>query len=179
MKLFWKAMEFCIQAHQDYPNEPKKSVRAWDKKTPYAVHPIWCAVCFLAETNLSDDLLGERENYALALLLHDVKEDSKMELPEWLPLKVRELVELMTFSGKEGSTEIEKKEIWNRPPIIRLLKLYDKVSNLMDGSWMIDEKWNDQYVPYVQKLADDVEANFGNLNIVRIARAIAVPRKER
>lgn len=84
----------------------------------------------------------------------------------------------MTFTGEAGSTAIEIREIWDRPKIVRLLKLYDKVSNLLDGSWMSDEKWNNQYVPYVKRLANDVENNYGTLNIVRIARAIAQSRKE-
>lgn len=177
MEWLWRAIELCIEAHQKYSSEPKKSVRLWDEKTPYAIHPIWCALTFLAEANLPDYLLGERKNCTLALLFHDVKEDSTMDLPVWLPSCVIEMVESMTFSGKEGATAIEIREIWSHPAIVRLLKLYDKVSNLLDGSWMTDEKWNNQYVPYVQKLADDVELNFGSLNIVRIARSIAIPRK--
>jgi hypothetical protein len=64
------------------------------------------------------------------------------------------------------------REIWNRGPEIRLLKLFDKVSTLLDGKWMADAKWT-TYCLFTRLLADDVESNFGSLNILRIARAIA------
>ena len=54
----------------------------------------------------------------------------------------------------------------------KLLKLYDKVSNLLDGNWMKTEKWN-IYVEHTLRLAGDVEHVYGTLNIVKIARAIA------
>lgn len=140
---------------------------------------------FLQETELPESI--DRETGALALLWHDVAEDTTQgpeSIPDWIcshkdRLVVVELVRQMTFTGEAGSTAIEIQEIWDRPPIIRLLKLYDKTSNLLDGTWMSDEKWNEQYVPYVLELADDVEANFGKLNIVRIARAVAKPRKNK
>lgn len=148
--------------------------RKWDNTTPYAVHPTWCAMTFLQETNLPVEV--NREQCALALLLHDGPEDTGQPLPNWIPSEVIELVRLMTFSSAPNSTAIEMERIWQLPPLVRLLKLYDKVSNLLDGTWMSDEKWNEQYVPYVIRLATDVENAYGDLNIVRIARAVAVKR---
>jgi len=170
LKFFKKIINLSIEAHKDYPKKPEYAFRKWDNQTPYYIHPLWCAMMFLQETNLPK--LINREKCTLALILHDVKEDTTMELPKWLPQDVVNLVEQMTFS----STELEIAEVWNRPKIIRLLKLYDKVSNLLDGSWMPDEKWNEQYVPYVLQLVDDVEKNYGQLNIVLFARAVAVSR---
>ena len=63
------------------------------------------------------------------------------------------------------------KEVLNKSPEIRLLKLYDKTSNLMDGIWMDEEK-RERYVEYTSRLCQDVEQNYGELNITRIARAI-------
>jgi len=131
---------------------------------------------FLQEANLPGSVHRHREECALALLFHDLKENTTAEPPEWLPQGTLDLVGFMSFTSGPGSTEIEMREIWNRPPIVRLLKLYDKVSNLLDGSWMSNEKWNGQYVPYVLQLADDVERNYGQLNIVRLARAVGVLR---
>lgn len=175
MEILQRAINACLEAHGEYSKKQEYSVRKWDNQTPYGIHPLWCAMALLQESNLPG--LVNREKCALALLFHDVRENTTMKLPEWLPQDTIELVELMTFTSEPGSTEIEMREIWNRPVIVRLLKLYDKVSNLLDGSWMSDEKWNDQYVPYVLQLVDDVEKNYGQLNIVRMARAIAVPRK--
>lgn len=175
MHVLLRAMVFSFGAHERNSTLLKNSFRRWDNQTPYAVHPIWCAMTFLQETNLPNSI--DREKCALALLFHDAKEDTTLKLPKWLSFDVAEIIESMTFTGEAGSTEIEKKEIWNRPSEIRLLKLYDKVSNLLDASWMPDEKWNNQYVPYVLKLAEDVEKNYGSLNIIKIASAIAVRRE--
>jgi hypothetical protein len=171
-----KALITCFKAHSDHSIKKEYTVRKWDNQTPYGVHPLWCAMTFLQETNLPE--LINREECALALLFHDTKENTTMELPEWLPQNTVKLIEQMTFTSEFGSTDIEMSEISDRPPIVRLLKLYDKVSNLLDGIWMPDEKWNHQYVPYVLQLASDVENNYGQLNIVRIARAIAIPREQ-
>ena len=157
MKFFEKVINFSIRAHKDYSKKPEDAFRKWDNQTPYSVHSLWCMMMFLQETRLPKSI--NRENCALALAFHDVKEDTTIELPDWLSKEAVKLVELMTFEKEDEktSTEIEIAEVWNRPKTIRLLKLYDKVSNLLDGSWMSDEKWNEQYVPYVLQLVDDVE----------------------
>lgn len=166
-----RIIDFVIEAHSHKRSE--EQVRRWDGETPYSVHPIWCAMTILHETQLPDEI---RNDGAVALAFHDVDEDTVAGIPSWVGDNSRQYIKGMTFTSAVGSTEIEKGEIWNRPPVIRLLKLYDKVSNLLDGSWMPDKKWNDQYVPYVLKLANDAERNFGNLDIVKIARAIAKRR---
>ena len=168
------AVNACIDGHANHAK--RGNTRSWDKKTPYAIHPLWCAMTFLQETKLSGDAKKRRAQCALALLFHDFKEDTTVALPKRLPRGVVGLVNSMTFSGEVGSTAIEIQQIWKRRPIVRLLKLYDKVSNLLDGAWMSDEKWNTQYVPYVLQLATDVEKNYGDLNIVRMSRAVAVVR---
>jgi len=90
-------------------------------------------------------------------------------LPLDTPSEVEELVIEMTF---ENFAE-EMQKVWERSETTRLLKLYDKVSNLLDGTWMSDEKWN-EYVSYTLKLTEQVETissnyKYGNLNIVKIA----------
>lgn len=170
------AISFCINGHANFSR--RSNTRSWDGKTPYLVHPIWCAMTFLQETKLSKDVVIKREECALALLFHDFVEDTILVLPHWLPDCSIGLINQMTFSGEVGSTAIEIEQIWSCSPLVRLLKLFDKVSNLLDGLWMSDEKWNNQYVPYVLRLATDVQGNYGDLNIVRIARAVAVVRPD-
>ena len=170
---FWEAIDFCIEAHTNHSR--RNNTRLWDGETPYAVHPIWCAMAFLQETKLRTRKKA-REDYFFALMFHDILEDTTVGLPIWLSPESVLLIEQMTFSGEVGSTEIEIREIWSMPPVVRLLKLYDKVSNLLDGAWMPDEKWNEQYVPYVLRLATDVENAYGDLNIVRMSRAVAIKR---
>ena len=60
--------------------------------------------------------------------------------------------------------------------MVKLLKLYDKVSNLFDAVWMKDEKWNN-LVDYTLKLRQFVLETYGDLNIVKIAGAVCIPRK--
>jgi hypothetical protein len=156
-------VSYVIRAHRDFPKQPEKSTRKWDKETPYSMHPIWCAMTILTETSLQKDL---RYNGALALALHDIKEDTKLGLPEGLPEVVYSYVDGMTFPG---SMEQEMKEIWDKPQEIRLFKLYDKTSNLLDDTWMSEDKAR-VYKKYTSNLVKDVERLYGELNIIKFAR---------
>jgi len=162
MKL--KDLQNVVMAHTDMPTKPSKAVRKWDGRTPYYIHPIWCAATLATETTL-DEIT--REEGVQALLYHDILEDTTT-LPEELSERVKYLVREMTF---EGGSEQEMEGIWEKPTEIKLLKLYDKVSNLLDGIWMDTEK-RKTYMEYTKRLCKEVEQNYGELNITRIARAI-------
>lgn len=157
-----KDLNYIIEAHRK--SEPKKATRYWDKKTPYHIHPIWCAVTLLHETSLPEEL---RQDGSQALLYHDILEDTSSPLPDWLSERVQSLVRDLTFE----SSQQEMEEVWSKSLEIRLLKLYDKTSNLMDGIWM-DKGKKEKYVEYISRLCDDVEKNYGRLNITKIARAV-------
>lgn len=166
---FHKAISFCIESHLEKANSSRDAVRFLDGVTPYPVHPIWCAMTLLTEMELSAEF---RYSGYLALLWHDVLEDTKAELPDYASEYIKLLVQDMTFSGLSE----ERNEIWTKSKEVQLLKLYDKVSNLMDGGWMSNEKW-DSYVSYTQDLTASVASHFGNnLNIVKISLQIAVDR---
>lgn len=154
--------------HDKYPIRPGKALRgAKDKaRTPFGVHPLWAALTILHEENLS---ASERSLGAQALMYHDILEDTTAQLPRCLSKRVKALVEAMTFE----SSDEEIRLTWEREPFVRLLKMYDKVSNWMDGAWMYPERRAIHRV-HLAKLADDVEKNYGPLNIVRIARALLV-----
>lgn len=158
-------IDFSFRVHDKFANEPRKRFRKWDGRTPYAIHPVWCAVTILAETTLPEEI---RYHGALALLLHDVLEDTQAPLPSRLPPQVEALVLEKTFASFEEEHEL----IWGRSELCRLLTTYDKVSNLLDANWRTNKR--DLYVGYTLRLADDTEKRWGPLNIVRIARAIAV-----
>lgn len=158
-------LKIVIKAHRDHSIEPSRSVRRWDKKTPYWTHPIWCAMTLLSETSLPEDL--RKEGY-LTLLYHDFLEETTVDLPAELPERAKYLIREMTF---ENESMQEMQEIWNKSSEVKLFKLYDKVSNLMDGAWMNSEK-KQKYNEYTRKLTDEVEKIYGNLNIIKIARAI-------
>ena len=158
---------YVFTTHQEKARKPSKAVRKWDSRTPYGVHPVWCAVTLLQEDTLPEDL---RVRGAWALLLHDILEDTTAELPANTPEEVVALVGEMTFPG--GSAQ-EMKEIWSRSKETKLLKLYDKTSNLQDGTWMFTEK-RAKYAAYLLRLCEEVERHYGaKLNILRIARALA------
>lgn len=159
-----KLIKFSFDAHSKKPTKPSKAFRKWDEKTPYGIHPAWCAITLLHETALSEET---RNIGCLALLCHDVLEDTTANLPENFPEKARQLVQEMTFE----SSDVEMIEIWSRSKEAKLLKLYDKVSNLLDGAWMSEEK-RTKYGAYLLRLTEEVEKEYGNLNIIRIARAI-------
>lgn len=155
---------YSFRAHAEQATKPSKAVRKWDGKTPYGIHPTWCAMTLLTETTLPEEL---RARGAQALLLHDVLEDTTAGLPQGTPDEVARLVEGMTFASSDEEMEL----IWSRSGEIKLLKLYDKVSNLLDGSWMSKER-AERYARYLLRLCDEVQPLYGNLNIIRIARAI-------
>lgn len=162
------AIAHASVAHQCHGTSPKASVRFHDGLTPYWVHPLWCAASLLQEATLPLEL---RRNGAIALLLHDTLEDTTLPLPENTNKDAEFLIQQMSFE----SFDQEMTQIWNRPAEVRLLKLYDKVSNLLDATWMNDTKWN-RYVDYTLRLASDVELYFPLVNVLAMARAIARPR---
>lgn len=152
-----------ILGHALFSKDPMGVARRWDQKTPYGIHPVWCALTVLTETKLPEEL---RVRLAQAMLFHDFKKDTKTGLPLRLVSGVTELVDGMTFLGSDD----EMVQVWERGPEVILGKLYDKLSNLLDGDWMTPEK-HEQCRVYVQKLIEKVEATYGTLNIVRLARA--------
>jgi len=157
-------ISYIFNAHADKSKELADTVRKWDGKTPYGIHPTWCAMTLLTETTLPEEL---RVTGAQTLLLHDILEDTTGGLPDGTLSEVAKLVAGMSFASFTEETEL----IWEQSQEIRLLKLYDKVSNLLDGSWMSPEK-RQYYAEYLSQLCDDVESNYGCLNIIQIARAI-------
>lgn len=159
-----------ITAHSKYPKAPDDAIRYWDNTTPYAIHPIWCAITLLTETGLPEKI---RYDGYLALLWHDILEDTNMSLPENTRKDVQNLVQDMTF--KNFNDELERIESCSET--IKLLKLYDKVSILLDAIWMSDSKWN-QLVEYTLELCDFVFRKYGELNIVKIAYAVCKMRNE-
>lgn len=153
-----KYIQFIIQAHEG-------AIRGWDGETPYSIHPLWCSMTIYTETTLPKNI---RDDGATILLFHDVIEDTSFSLPEGLSNSVLKGIKDMTFM--EGMRQ-EMVEIWSKEPRIRLYKLYDKISNLLDSLWMSPEV-KEIYMNYTSKLLVDVERNYGPLNIVKIAHAI-------
>lgn len=157
-------IDYIMDAHSNHPRKESKAFRKWDGKTPYYIHPLWCATTIAAETKLDD---RTREEGVLTLLYHDILEDTTKDLPSWLDERIKQLIQMMTY---EGIVE-EINKIWKKPKEIRLYKLYDKVNNLLDWQQSSVIK-HERYKEYTRRLCEDVRRNFGELNITRIAEAI-------
>ncbi len=162
---FERAHQYMVNAHTNFPRKASKAFRKFDGVTPFWVHPSWCATTLLAEESMPEEL---RMRGAHALLLHDVVEDTTLPLPTDTPTEVVALVGDMTYAG--GFAE-ECVKVWGHSTEVRLLKLYDKASNMMSDSCLKPER-RQETRDYVARLCDDVERNYGSLNIVKIVRAL-------
>ena len=158
------SINHAITAHSKHPKTSNDAIRFWDKTTPYAIHPIWCAMTLLTETTLPENI---RYNGYQALLWHDTLEDTTLSLPTDIKPEVKLLIEEMTFE----SFEQEMADIWGKSDTAKLLKLYDKVSNLLDGVWMKGQKLK-QMKEHTRQLTGFVENVYGELNIVKFSKAI-------
>ena len=72
-----KVISYTVRLHAERPKKLEKAFRKCDGKTPYGVHPVWCAVTLLHETKLKLPL-ELRAAYAEALLYHDLWEDTTL-----------------------------------------------------------------------------------------------------
>ena len=157
-----KHIQNCWEIHRG-------QTRKHDNATPYAVHPIWCAMSLLQEENLP---LNLRQKGAIALLYHDGLEGvGNSELTKKF-LKDRpdilKIVEEMTFEDIYD----EDKNIWQKDDFILFLKLYDKVSNMLDGNWMEFPK-DYFYEHYIETLTDALDGtSFRNTKIIEISRGL-------
>lgn len=169
----WSESLLSAIAHAHYAHSangltPDDAVRFHDRATPYLVHPLWCAASLLQESALPQDL---RQRGSVALLWHDTLEDTSLPLPQTASEAIAQLVQDMSFESFEEETQ----GLWSKSQEVKLLKLYDKVSNLLDGHWLKQEKWN-TYVNHTLRLCAEVEQTYGVLNIVKMAKAIAVAK---
>lgn len=162
-KDFISSIAFVANAHQE---KTRPGAEAWrvfgsGEKNPYFTHPLWCAMMILLETKLPESI---RIPGAYALLYHDVLEDTSATLPDHLPDEVKHLVKEMTYVG--GFQE-EKMKVPSKPPLVKLLKLYDKTATLYDRSPLnnIEQEWKE----YTYQLSQDVKKEYGALNITKIA----------
>lgn len=141
--------------HQEKASSLRQGVRSHDLHTPFAVHPLQCALAVLAEPNLD----GELRVKLFDILLHHELEAQTGIKPNFLPLPIQEMIRsLRCLSWSEGLG-------WSAPPEIRLAKLYSLSFDVMDGQI--------QAIACAEQLARliaDVQAEFGPLNIVEIAQ---------
>ncbi len=164
-KKLLKHIIFVTKTHQEKSLTPRKALRRTPsgESNPYFIHPVWCALTILQETKLPESI---RLSGAEALLFHDILEDTTAELPDDLSNEIKNLVQALTFS--DFHTEVNT--ILTQTPFIQLLKLYDKTSTLYDGA--VKGKVTQEWYDYIEKLITNVEKEYGELNIVLLAKTL-------
>lgn len=82
-KQYLKLLAYVADAHQEQVLPTAKALRTFPsgEKNPYFTHSLWCSMMLLLETQLPESI---REPGSLALLFHDVLEDTSASLPETL-----------------------------------------------------------------------------------------------
>lgn len=159
-------LENILHCHEDMANNLSKSFRKFDNKTNYSVHQIWCATTIATEILLPEEtrIIG-----FYTLLYHDVLEDTSGNLPKFdlFDNEINKSIHDMTFD----SFSEEIKNLWSKSKEIRLFKLYDKTNNFLNLDGWPPAKIKQHY-DHLNNLIQDVQSNFGNLNITYIANSI-------
>ncbi|MBI5654110.1 hypothetical protein HZC53_00430 [Candidatus Uhrbacteria bacterium] len=139
--------------HQEKALSLRQGVRSHDLHTPFAVHPLQCALAVLSEPALD----GELRVKLFDVLLHHELEAQTGIKPDFLPLPIQEMIRSLRClsHGDLG---------WSAPPEIRLCKLYSLTFDVMDG-----QAPTTQHL-LIEALVEDVENSFGGLNITQTAR---------
>lgn len=165
-----KLLDFAHSAYEE--NNSCGDNYRQDGKVPFMNHPIWCATMLLTDTEVP---WKEREIGFQALILHDVLEDTCLELPDWIEPEVKEVVKEMTFKTWEENVQMMPQ----KDRFIKLLELYDKLSSMFENHVVAHEKTEEeignkrnQWKKLVIYLVAEVEKNYGNIRAVQIGRAI-------
>ena len=82
-KQYAEYVRYVAQAHQEHVLPTAKAMRVFPsgEKNPYFTHTLWCSMMMLLDTQLPENL---RDAGAVALLFHDVLEDTSSPLPDSL-----------------------------------------------------------------------------------------------
>ncbi len=172
-------INIVAEAHQEKENKHGKVLRKLPsgEENPYFLHPLWCSIMILSEPNLQKDI---RENGAIALLFHDILEDTTIDLPPEIPEIVKKLILDMTVPKlpeyNYSSWALEKHTILYKPVELQLLKLYDKTASLYD--LVLDKNRYKEWMDIIEKLAENVEEHYGRLNIVVLAKSLVENRRK-
>jgi len=168
---FKRYFDFAYSAYQENNISSPDQTYRQDGKVPYMMHPLWCASMLITDTQIPWE---QREIGFKALILHDVLEDTSLELPDWVEPEVKEAVEAMTFEDHRQALN----EYKNKSPFIKLLMLYDELSSMYeyhvgvyDGVVMKKLKrklWKEFTIKGIM----EVEKEYGNIRIVQVGKAI-------
>ncbi|MBI4256663.1 hypothetical protein HY626_01240 [Candidatus Uhrbacteria bacterium] len=164
-KIYLDYIQSAANAHQENVLPTAKALRTFPtgEKNPYITHTLWCSMMLLLETQLPEEI---REPGAIALLFHDVLEDTSSPLPESLSPKSVQLINDMTYENFQE----EVAAVLLKEPEVQLLKLYDKVATLYDGA--LRSFRYPEWLDFTEQLIERVQKNYGELNIVLLGKAL-------
>ncbi len=162
-----KYLDFAYKAYQE--NNVTDQDYRQNGKVPYITHPLGSAMLLIADTKIP---YKERELGFKILILHDVLEDTSLELPDWIEKEVKEGINEMTYL-KDKNLENKIKWVWNKSSFYKTLILYDAFWSLyekhVDGPIKRQKMWQKG----ILILAKEVEKKYGETQIVKISKAIA------
>ncbi|MCX6761977.1 MAG: hypothetical protein NTY33_04035 [Candidatus Moranbacteria bacterium] len=166
-----KYLDFAYSAYQE--NNITNQAYRQDGKVPYIMHPLWCASMLIADTQVPYE---QRELGFKALILHDVLEDTSLQLPEWVELEVKDVVKELTFENFQQAIELYP----SKSAFIKLLLLYDKLSSMYEKHVGITGKTEEiratkrrLWKEFTLKGIQEVEKEYGNIRIVQAGKVIA------
>lgn len=165
-KEYAQYVTYVAEAHQEHTLPTAKAFRTFPggEKNPYFTHCLWCSTMMLLDTQLPERL---RDAGAIALLFHDVLEDTSQPLPESLPSDVLRLVKDMTYNNFAE----EVVGVLSKNHEVHLVKLYDKVATLYDAG--LRSFRYPEWLDFTEKLIESVETHYGQLNIVILGKQLA------
>jgi hypothetical protein len=161
---FKQYLDFAWEAYQK--NNTTDQEYRQNGNVPYITHPLGASLLLLADVDVPQ---SERELGCKILMLHDVLEDTSLQIPDWIEEKVKRGVEEMTYADTE-TDESKFKKISGMTPFFKLLTLYDTFWSLNEKH--VREFHRKEWKELVQTLAKEAEKNYGNLRIVQMARVV-------
>jgi hypothetical protein len=156
-----KLLDFAFEAYQK--NNITDQVYRQNGKIPFMMHPLWCASILVTDTRIPYD---ERETGFKALILHDVYEDTSLELPDWVEPKVKNMVKELTFKNSDHALKTAQ----SKPINVKLLLLVDGLSNMYEEHVTLKRRkiWKQK----VKAVTKEIEAHYGNIRVVQLAKAM-------
>lgn len=165
-KQYVEYVQYVAEAHQEKVLPTAKALRVFPggEKNPYFTHSLWCSTMLLLETQLPERI---RDDAAVALLFHDVLEDTTAPLPNSLTPETVRLIADMTYENFQD----EVSSVLAKESIVHLVKLYDKVATLYDGC--LRSFRYPEWLDFTEQLIELVEREYGPLNIVLLGKSLA------
>lgn len=157
---FKRLIDFTYEAYQE--NSKADTLRQ-KGKTPFITHPLFAASLLLADRQIP---YKERVIGYQVLILHDVLEDTNLELPEWIDENVRKRVEEMTYKNDVEAYLVMSK----KGPFGKLLSLCDMLSNMYEDH--VRKYKRRRWRKAIEELTEDVKKYYGNTRIIQISKAI-------